>query len=358
MSYTPPAPTAADFSFTGGPASGATGFSWNTLGRTQAASGFIGTQFGAHAAVYLKIAQAAGTTVTTFGSPTHVRGQLATSTVNVSLFGSATSARSSGAVGFQSFNPGTPTYKIDWQVTKFGQARLFPFHVAPGWQAAQFGEPTAATIKRVPSLGWVVSFGIPASPTIRSLSASGFLATRFGVVFNPPTTAPNLSQVQQAYGSSSTLLGTPVASPQQFGSASGFSSTFVQSPSATPVLPAAGFALTVFGQASCAWRTHAAGLSTARLGSPVSRLALSASSTYRSTRWGSPLTVRSDTYIAAGWLDTRFGQPDGTLRFNKQATGFCTTTLGVPACRRQHRASMLAPATSFGSPLLKRTSQC
>ena len=358
MSYTPPAPNAADFGFTGSVYTSSSNFSWDPRARTCASAGFSPTRFGAPASAFWQILTAGSTATTAFGTTTHVRGQTATGAANASFFGLPKAARGGSAAGFQSFLSGVPTYKIDWQVTNFGRARLFPFHVAPGWVSTQFGTPKAAAIKWVTTLGKVTHLGMPATQSSRSGSATGFGPTRFGTAFAQPLTPPNLSQTLDASGWAQTMLGAPTAMPEQFGFATGFAPTQLPAPASVHAQPATGLHGTVFGASTSRLTAHPAGFITPVFGAPQARLLLAAAGAHPATRWGIPHTVRSNTFLTTGRSDTWFGHPSGSSRLNKPATGFSATHLGAPTCRRRNHAAMTPPATAFGTPLLKRNTQC
>lgn len=358
MSYTPPAYNAADFTFSGTAYSERANFTWDVLSVTKVATGFLATQFGNATAAFWQIQDATGTLLTNFGTPSNVRTQAATGATPATTFGTPASAMALGATGFQAFNSGTATSKIEWQVTQFGTPRLFPFHVSPGTSVTQFGAPYATSIKRVTTLGRVTQFGTPTSPTNRTLEASGFSTTAFGTAFNFTAPPPNTYQTQQAYGRATTSFGTPYAAQQQFGAATGFFAGSFGTPTALVGQAATGFTSTTFGLATALFAAHPAGFTPTVFGTPSGRYTLAVSPAPPSTRFGTPATVRSDTYPATGTCRTWFGNPTGFRRFNKPAMGFTGTAFGTPTCRQTHRVTMLPPATAFGTPLLKRNLQC
>lgn len=362
MSYTPPASNAADFTFSGvayssPPADGAN-FTWDVLAVTKTATGFLATQFGSPTSAYWQIQTATGIVHTNFGTPSNGRTQASTGATPSTTFGTPKSARAGTASGFQSFNSGTATSKIDWQVTQFGTPRLFPFHVAPGYVITQFGTPYATSIKRVTSLGIVTNFGTPTSPTNRTFIAKGASTTQFGYPWGIFYQPPNLTQTQQAYGWTQTQFGTPHAAPEQFGTATGFMSGAFGTPTARRGQQATGFTSTVFGTPKLSMAAHHAGFKVTQFGTPRARRTQHATSIQSTLRWGTPLAVRSNTYLATGTCSTRFGHPTCFSRFNKHATGFSSTTFGTPTMRQTHLVTMIPPGTVFGAPLLKRVLQC
>lgn len=358
MSYTPPAYNAADFTFSGDEYADRTNFTWDVLAVTKLATGFSTTQFGNTTAAFWQIKDATGIVHTNFGTPTNGRAQAATGATPSTTFGTPGHARAGTATGFQSFNSGTATSKIEWQVTKFGTPRLFPMHVAPGYVITQFGTPYVTSIKRVTTLGIITRFGTPATDSDRTFEASGFAPTLFGTPTFYATPPPNTHQTQQAYGWATTSLGTPYAAQQQFGDASGFLTGAFGTPTTLMVQAAAGLTSTAFGLATFRGTARASGFKATAFGTPSGRYTLSVSPTLPATRFGTPTTVRSNTYLATGTFRTRFGHPTGFHRFNKQATGFTSTNFGTPTCHKTHRATMMPPATTFGTPLLKRNLQC
>ncbi len=358
MSYTPPAYNAADFTFSGEAYSEQTNFTWDVLAVTKQATGFSTTQFGNTAAAFWQIKDATGIAHTNFGTPTNGRTQTATGATPSTTFGTPGSARSGTATGFQSFNSGTATSKIEWKVTQFGTPRLFPFHVAPGVAVTQFGTPYATSIKRVTTLGIITRFGTPATDSDRTFEASGFAPTLFGTPTFYATPPPNTHQTQQAYGWVTTAFGASYSAQQQFCAATGVTSTIFGTPAALMRQAATGFTSTTFGLATTLFTARPAGFRPTAFGTPSGRYTLTVSSIQPPTRFGTPTTSRSDTYLATGVCRTWFGHPTGFRRFNKPATGFTGTSFGTPTCHQTHRVTMLPPTTAFGTPILKRNLQC
>ncbi len=309
------------------------------------ASGFISGGFGAPDAIWDQFSAASGSSSTQFGVPTARLTQPAS--------------------GFYGTQLGTPDgYKLQraegFSPILFGTPRLFPSHVGPGVHTTLFGTPSAQQFWRAMSWSPIARLGTPTTPTDRSAQASGFAPVRLGLPQGSRTLPPDLTQSERAFGARTTLFGTPSARWAQAGQASALGPV-VQfgTPVASGVHHADGVAMGAqFGTALVRLKQNAAGLYPVHFGSPGSTITQRASGLAPTVRFGLPTTVRSNWYEVRGFVATRCGQPIAYQRNNYHATGLGGTLFGTPSCRQRYRASALAPITRFGTPLLKRITQC
>jgi hypothetical protein len=104
---------------------------------------------------------------------------------------------------------------------------------------------------------------------------------------------------------------------------------------------------------------HPTGNKFTLFGTPTSVRIQAASSTYRATRWGTPSTVRSDTYLARGLYNpARFARPTAQRLNAFAASGSTSTQSGTPTCYLRYRALHTAPARRFGKPLMTWGTPC
>jgi hypothetical protein len=183
------------------------------------------------------------------------------------------------------------------------------------------------------NLGFPMLVLNPIQPANRSTAAAGFQASMFG----QPSIAGTVSA--EATGFATGLVGLPKL---RLGLAAQSVplEVFFGTPTTGSLFKAQGFKATSIPKHSLV-RTQIA------------------ATTYRPTRWGVARVERSDTYRC--WpinQRTKFGRPQGFQRFNFPAESFSHTSFGEHTSFETHLASMQAPTTRLGRPLLRRTPLC
>lgn len=387
--YTRPAVTAADASFVvigarvastvglvtqfGTPKAGmvqaASGSSTTSLGTpelnlnsTRMVTGFTQTSFGSAIAVYDQFLDASGFRETAFGGPTSRRIQPATGELNTQ-FGIGLGRNVQRPTGFTTTQFGAPFLRprpVGFRDTNFGQARLFPYHVGAGFGPAKFGAPIGTQHWDAGAWTPVTRFGTPTTPTNRTTQAAGSVFARLGQPTAIKYAPPNLARTGRAAGFKAPTFGTPSAGWTQTVQAAGIAAVHFGTPRGVMIQGASGFSSTALGMPLAKIAQKAAGFKPTQFGAPSARRIQMAAGLYRPVRFGLPTTLRSDTYLTYGFTCAgRFGQPRGFSRFNYAVTtGSPATRLGSPACHQRHRIASLPTVTRFGTPLLKRITQC
>ena len=230
--------------------------------------------------------------------------------------------------------------------------------IAPTWAAG-----TTIYLQRSPaaSLGVITNFGTPSHPSLQTCDADGFLIDLrgrpiAGIPISTPTIHRSVSvsgAVMTSFGSATT--DSPVTVPANGATSPAFGvPTFAFGQRATDIEP-----VTLFGGATARVTGRSVGSKTTVFGAPTSARTQATASTYRATRWGTPDTERSDTYLARGLYNpARFAQPAARRLNGFAASGATSTQLGTPACYLRYRALHTAPACRFGKPLMLWGTPC
>lgn len=303
--------------------------------------------------------------VVRFGTPTAIWDQFAgASGFTSGHFGTPSNARAQPAIGFTSGAFGTP-FGHNIQVASgftsgdFGAPRLFPFHVGPGIHSSQFGTPSGRQYWQAYPLIQPGHFGTPFITFNQTRIASGFTGGNFGNPLGMRVLPPNTDRICIAQPVVSGHFGTPRLTFPQSGVATSIHAGNFGTPRARMTLAASGIAGGQFGAPSSRMVAHARGFRSGNFGTPRARMIQQASSVYLAPRWGQADSERSNTYRATSiYVGTRMGQPTGTQRFNYKASGFTSGNFGTPTCRERHRAASIPPSGRFGTPILRRNTQC
>lgn len=215
-------------------------------------------------------------------------------------FGATSGATPRVASGFSTTQLGTPfvPFAEGFSSTAFGTPLSL---TAFGIYATQFGAPAGSLAFRATALGPTAQISRAFFAFTQPSTASGALGTTFGMPAAQRRRPAGVAQMVNAYGFSTTLLGTPNAAVARGGAAAGFLTTKYGTAAYVP--PGAKFA---------------SGFTKARLGKPKAR-----------------------TVIGA-----------------RHASGFLAAQLGTPAAAMRNRAAALAPTSTFGTPLLVRSTSC
>lgn len=308
---------------------------------TYDASGFTSGSFGTPLAIWVQIQSASGFTSSAFGTPTHGRGQPAS--------------------GFTSGSFGTP-FGQNVQVVSgftagtFGTPRIFPFSVAPGIHTSAFGTPDGHQYWQAHPIIQPGRFGTPFITFNQSQQASGFTVGTFGRPLAARYSPPDTDVICIASAVLPGKFGTPAV--KRWGSATGFTSGHLGAPTARIRQTASGLTGGAFGTPSCTMRDRSAGFRSGTFGAPRCAVVLRATGLYRAPRWGLAKAVQEGVYVASSlYTGTRMGQPTGRI-FKHTASGFTSGALGAPAASHRHRISSIAPCGRFGTPLLRRNTQC
>ena len=185
--------------------------------------------------------------------------------------------------------------------------------------------------------------------------AQGFNSTAFG--------APSFATRLQAAGFSSTAFGTPSSPVPQTVVASGFSKTYFGrpfgfqyiQPKIDQVVSASPLATTQFGlpSASTDVTVQAAGSTSGQFGTPNTKIGLGAQAIAPATSWGAPLLLLS---MRAQWFGgTSFGVPHAAM-VQHAASTYRATRWGIPTCVRSNTylARSIASTPRFGRPTARK----
>ena len=185
--------------------------------------------------------------------------------------------------------------------------------------------------------------------------AQGFNSTAFG--------APSFATRLQAAGFSSTAFGTPSSPVPQTVVASGFSKTYFGwpfgfqyiQPKIDQVVSASPLATTQFGlpSASTDVTVQAVGSTSGRFGAPTTKRGLGAQAIAPATSWGAPLLLLS---MRAQWFGgTSFGVPHAAM-VQHAASTYRATRWGIPTCVRSNTylARSIASTPRFGRPTARK----
>ena len=185
--------------------------------------------------------------------------------------------------------------------------------------------------------------------------AQGFNSTAFG--------APSFATRLQAAGFSSTAFGTPSSPVPQTVVASGFSKTYFGwpfgfqyiQPKIDQVVSASPLATTQFGLPSAFIdvTVQAAGSTSGQFGMPTTKLGLGAQAIAPATSWGAPLLLLS--MRAQGFGSTSFGVPHAAMVLHAAGT-YRATRWGIPICVRSNTylARSIASTPRFGRPTARK----
>lgn len=365
MAYTPPSGSAVDFAFIGSsytpPAGGAVNFAFFT---GQQAQGFKPTQFGT-ATASLRLLATGDAPATQFGS-----ARLITAVVSAS--------------GFQSTQLGEPN-RYGWvkaigvRDTQFGTPQNIPNAV--GFRSTQHGthlyhgHVTCAATSISPSVqvstpvGWqhwnqwyslnTTEFGTPTTPFNQTLEASSLLSTQFGepsLLYLPTGNAecaPTGFKVT-TFGTATThtavsVQGVGAEFPQSFGA-----------PVGGYGLGTTGVTLTEFGTPTQVSKVVASSWLATQFGVGVFRRTQAEQGFAASVRFGTPFTVRSNTYRAYSInVSRKFGRAKGFSRHNHPASGLQNiVSFGAAGMKQKHYATMLPSYTRFGTGIVDRSIRC
>jgi hypothetical protein len=115
----------------------------------------------------------------------------------------------------------------------------------------------------------------------------------------------------------------------------------------------------VFAAPQARQTQRAQGFKATAIGTPQSRRTQYAADSAPRTRYGTHSTIRSNWYVAYGFRATKYGTPRAWQRFNYHVGEWpVSTTVGTPTSRRTYPVESIPPITRYGTPLLKRTTQC
>lgn len=234
------------------------------------------------------------------------------------------------------------------------------FAWAQGFNSTAFGAPSFAT--RLQAAGFnSTAFGAPSSPVPQTVVASGFSKTYFGWPFGFQYTQPKIDQVVSASPLATTQFGLPSAFIDATVQAAGSTSGQFGTPTTKIGLGAQAIApATSLGAPLLLLSMRAQGFGSTSFGVPHAAMVLHAAGTYRATRWGIPICVRSNTYLARSIASTpRFGRPTARKINAYQASSMAPSGLfGTPACALRYRALGIHGVARFGKPLLIRSAAC
>jgi hypothetical protein len=187
------------------------------------------------------------------------------------------------------------------------------------------------------------------------LQAQGFNSTAFGT--------PSFATRLQAAGFNSTAFGVPSSPVPQTVVASGFSKTsfgwpfgfqYIQ-PKINQVVSASPLATTQFGLPSAFIdvTVQAAGSTSGQFGTPTTKLGLGAQAIAPATSWGAPLLLLS--MRAQGFGGTSFGVPHAVM-VQHAASTYRATRWGLPTCTRSNTylARSIASTSRFGRPTARK----
>ena len=185
--------------------------------------------------------------------------------------------------------------------------------------------------------------------------AQGFNSTAFG--------SPSFATRLQAAGFSSTAFGTPSSPVPQTVVASGFSKTYFGwpfgfqyiQPKIDQVVSASPLATTQFGLPSAFMdvTVQAAGSTSGQFGTPTTKIGLGAQAIAPATSWGAPLLLLS--MRAQGFGRTSFGVPHAAM-VQHAASTYRATRWGIPICVRSNTylARSIASTPRFGRPTARK----
>jgi hypothetical protein len=325
------------------------------------ATGFSKTQFGAASSVSSSVQQASGFSTTTFGV---VQG-------GIDLTGVATGWTSTG-FGLGTLVTPTVTTGVGFLATTFGlpftpyvqQATGAKFSTfgspgiplrATGWTGTQLGTPAfaAAVARTVAAVGFRAT---TIGQAVRRPPGAGFFATKFGSPFAYWTPGSNPSRTCAASGWVSSFVGAPRTGYNRALAAGWAASTFTPPRAAVRLRPA-GFLAFTTGVSRANRASAASGAVSTAFGTAKARVVAKAQSVVF-TVFGTARAERDNTYAAVGFKPLRFAQPTSSTAFGRATTGISSTRLGTPAGAARYRGAMSAPATTFGTPQVRRATSC
>ena len=217
-----------------------------------------------------------------------------------------------------------------------GRAALLVTAIAP---TTLFGTPFAVFLQiGTPAGVAATAFGLA---NVYPGYVPGFLATQFGTPAGPQRwqhiNAGPTTQIPRAYYAFAQTL-----------TATGRSTTVFGTPNGRAVEPSGGVSCQPSGFVTTSFGTPAAA---SRQDAPASGSV--------STAFGTPTYLRGGARVATGFSRTRLGKPKGLLRTDvRYASGATTTALGTPTGRINNRVTAMPPITTFGTPLLTRSTTC
>jgi hypothetical protein len=282
-------------------------------------------------------------------------------------FGGETGGVAYSATGAISTQFGSPTSAY-WQIqqatgaapsTQFGTANVYPGYTPSLGLITQFG--TSAGPQRWQHVNAGPTTRIPRAyyTFAQTLTTVGAVRTIFGVPLGTLRSTTPVDRTVYAYGMTVIAFGTPVASWPQTGVATNFRDTQLPVPSAIRQGTVVGFLSTTWGTSSGRFSQRVAAIPRPAFGIVSARRTQTAIGAQLTQRFGTSTAYRPNTYSVYGFMHgSRFGQPTGFTRINRTTTGFVSTQLGTPAAQQRHRATMMAPTTIFGIPLLNRSTVC
>lgn len=253
---------------------------------------------------------------------------------------------------------GTPIGPVSINSTRFGTPRANTFYVPTGWLATNIGDPRLVQIGTATGLAPATSFGTIFVPVL----AKGFSSTLFGLPNSPytQTCTPDgfsstalgehrlVSRHQVFAAIPSTVVSLAYTAVDQTETATGFTTGQLGTPAATRRLPgalgrltqASGFSGTAYGTPNAAVRQTAAasGFSSTALGVPGSR----------------------GGRVARGFMRTKMGTRHRAkiVTDGRYVSGFTGGGIGEPSSVIRNRVAAIAPITTFGTPLLTRSTTC
>ncbi|MBO1034254.1 hypothetical protein INR38_09160 [Delftia sp. SD018] len=368
MAYTPPPYNAADASWAGSapytpPAANAADISFvEEVGR---ASGFVATKFGSVVSTAWNAVQPYSVT-TAFGTADAVRSYTPLGFV-ATKFGEASGRfdQRGEAAGVQATVFGAAWGMFNqvgqaagWRASQLGRPVLYPMFADSLGRVTQFGTPDAGQFWRAAYYTPTTRFGIPSTPTDRTLQAHGAARTVFGrPVAIAGTPAP--SRTGTARGWQASRFGQARAVPDQVGQATAWHAPMFGLPVSTVQGQALGWVATAWGRPSTAmlgtatgWRATQAGQHAAT-GWHLVR-------PYRPrTAFGRPVGVDPWGHRQlASAPRSRFGRPRAWTAFGHQAAGGSVVTFGVSQLVQGHLVVSAGRRTHFGMPTLQRDNQC
>lgn len=237
--------------------------------------------------------------------------------------------------------------------TRFGVAHVHPGWV-PGWKATKFGTASGVQHWNAVSLGNIVRFS-----WTQTGIAVGIKPIKFGTPVATATMPTVVGVIAQAFGFTVAQFGSAAASWSQSSTVTGLLSIQFGAPAAVRGGRATGVLPTVFGTPGVRITQQAEGLLAAVFG--TGRVVLTQQMAPRTAIWvrfGAPDSEQSNTYKVPGFLPMRFGRAVGFSRFNYPATGFKTCAFGTPVLHQGHRVTSIGPVIHFGDPILRRAVQC
>ena len=244
------------------------------------------------------------------------------------------------------------------QFPTFGLANVYPGWV-PGTFITVFGTPIGTQYWDAASFNVVTKISPAYFAFSQSETETGQQTTQFGSHGSFITDPPNRGRVCQAFSFHSTAFGTPNAAYARVQLVSGNLFLSLGLPSTQLIQAATGVQFPVFNIPITLLKQKVSSSFFTQFGTPSANIILIATGSLFAQRFGTPSSSRSNTYIVSNnGPTTHIGHPFAFNQFNYPVTGFIPVVFGTPNALESHRVVHIAPITSFGTPLLQRSTIC